>query len=195
MSLIKSFLCCTLLLLFVESAKAQDDRVRVGFGVGFGKDMGIIFIGENFEPLSPVLPVDFANFSVIILSKNFRFEPTFGYYSYSHTSSSGSESSSSNFRLGAVLAYANSKASMNYYYGIDIGAILSSQSSSSTDRSKTDFYIGPAIGGEYMFSDNFSLGGEIQVNYIKLGNFDEDSDASTSLVSTRGKIILRWYVN
>ena len=93
------------------------------------------------------------------------------------------------------MAYANSKASMNYYYGIDIGAILSSQSSSSTDRSKTDFYIGPAIGGEYMFSDNFSLGGEIQVNYIKLGNFDEDSDASTSLVSTRGKIILRWYVN
>ena len=102
MSLIKSFLCCTLLLLFVESAKAQDDRVRVGFGVGFGKDMGIIFIGENFEPLSPVLPVDFANFSVIILSKNFRFEPTFGYYSYSHTSSSGSESSSSNFRLSSI---------------------------------------------------------------------------------------------
>ena len=198
MNPIKSFLCCGLLLLFVISAKAQDDPVRIGFGVGFGQGFSF-FGGEELSVIT--LPIDFADFSVIIRGKNFRFEPTLGYFNFSSTSSSGSESKFSNFRLGTVLAYATAIASLNVYYGIDIGVILSSESfnssspgSTSTDNSKTDFFIGPAIGGEYMFSDNFSLGGEIQINYISVGNFDDDSDASTTGVSSRGKIILRWYV-
>jgi hypothetical protein len=198
---IKSFLCCSLLLLFVVSAKAQDDPVRIGFGVGFGQGFSF-FGGEELSVIT--LPIDFADFSVVVRGKNFRFEPTLGYFSSSSSSTSSgytSESKSSNLRLGTVLAYATSIVSMNLYYGIDIGVILSSESrestfpgSTSTDRSKTDFFIGPAIGGEYMFSENFSLGGEIQINYISIGNFDDDSDASSSAVSSRGKIILRWYV-
>jgi hypothetical protein len=184
MYLVKSFLCCDLLLLFVISAKAQDDPVRVGFGVGFGQ--GFSFIGSDLSVLA--LPIDFADFSVVIRGSNFRFEPTLGYFSISST---GSSNDFSNFRLGTILAYTNSRESMNFYYGIDIGVILTSEG----DRSKTDFFIGPAIGGEYMFSNNFSLGGEIQINYISIGNFNEDSDESTSMVSSRGKIILRWYVN
>jgi hypothetical protein len=202
MNLFKSFLCLGLLLLFVVSAKAQDDPVRIGFGVGFGQ--GFSFIGgEDFSVLS--LPIDFADFSVIIRGKNYRFEPTLGYFSVSSSNNSSgysSESKSSNLRLGTVLAYANEIKSVNFYYGIDFGVILSSESressfpggSESTDESKTDFFIGPVVGGEYMFSDNFSLGGEIQINYISIGNFDDDSDASTSAFSSRGKIILRWYV-
>lgn len=201
MYLNKSFLCCALLLLFVISAKAQDDHTRFGFGVGFGQGFSF-FGGEELSVIT--LPIDFADFSVIVRGKNFRFEPTLGYFSSSTSSTSSgytSESSSSNLRLGTVLAYAIAIASMNLYYGIDIGVILSSEKressypgSSSTDHSKTDFFVGPAIGGEYMFSDNFSLGGEIQINYISIGNFNGDSDVSNSAVSSRGKIILRWYV-
>jgi hypothetical protein len=201
MYLIKSFLFCGLLLLFVINAKAQDGPVRIGFGVGFGQGFSF-FGGEELSVIT--LPIDFADFSVVIRSKNFRFEPTLGYFSSSSSSTSSGytyESSSSNLRLGTVLAYATVIASMNLYYGIDVGVILSSESrdstfpeSTSTDRSKTDFYIGPAIGGEYMFSEYFSLGGEIQINYISIGNFDDDSNASSSAVSSRGKITLRWYV-
>jgi hypothetical protein len=205
MNSFKSFLCCAFLLLFVINAKAQDDPVRVGFGVGFGQ--GFNFIGGS-DLSALTLPIDFADFSVIIRGKNFRFEPTLGYFSFSSSSTSSSsgytsESSFSNVRLGAIVAYATSKGSMNFYYGIDIGVILSSQSSSSsapgsmsTDESKTDFFVGPAIGGEYMFSDNFSLGGEIQINYISIGEFDGDSqtDRSESAISSRGKIVLRWYL-
>jgi hypothetical protein len=207
MNLIKSSLCCGLLLLFVISAKAQDDPVRVGFGVGFGQ--GFSLIGSDLSVLT--LPIDFADFSVIIRGKNFRFEPTLGYFSVSSSSTSSSsgtttDTKSSNVRLGTILAYANAKGSMNFYYGIDFGVILSSESressfpppsfSQSTDESKTDFFVGPVIGGEYMFSDNFSLGGEIQINYISIGQFDGDSqvDVSESAISSRGKIILRWYV-
>ena len=89
------------------------------------------------------------------------------------------EQTISNWRVGAVIAYATAIASMKLYYGINIGIILSSTSfemtgEDSEDNSKTDFFVGPAIGGEYMFSDNFSLGGEIQINYISVGQFDED---------------------
>ena len=200
MHLIKSFLCSGLLFLFVINAKAQDDPMRLGFGVGFGQGYNF-FGGEELSVIT--LPIDFADFSVVIRTKNFRFEPTFGYFSSSYKNTSSGityESSSSNLRLGTVLAYATAIASMNLYYGIDIGVILSSQKSessgsSSTDRSKTDIFVGPAIGGEYMFSENFSLGGEIQINYISIGNFDDDSDASSSAVSSRGKIMLRCYVN
>ncbi|MFC2119566.1 outer membrane beta-barrel protein [Bacteroidota bacterium] len=202
MYLTKSFLCLGLLILFGINIKAQDDPVRIGFGVGFGQGFNF-FGGEELSVIT--LPIDFADFSVVVRGKNFRFEPTLGYFSSSSSSSSSGytyESSSSNLRLGTILAYATAISSMNLYYGIDIGVILSSEKrestfpgSTSTDRSKTDFYIGPAIGGEYMFSDNFSLGGEIQINYISIGNFDDDSDASSSAVSSRGKIMLRWYVN
>ena len=208
MKLIKSFLCCVMLLLSVISIKAQDDPVRIGFGVGFGRELTSVISVYGNEDLSVItLPVDFVDLSVTIRSKNFLFEPNFGYYStsWSYTSSSSDNSQeykTSNLRLGTVLAYVNTNESLNYYYGIDLGVILASESSESnyngnsetTDKSKTDFFIGPAIGGEYMFSNNFSLGGEIQVNYISFGNFNDDSDVSTSAISSRGKIILRWYV-
>ena len=209
MKLNKSFLCCFLLLLSVISVKAQDDPVRIGFGVGFGREFtSVISYYGGIEDLSVItLPVDFVDLSVTIRSKNFLFEPNFGYYStsFSYTPSNSDnreEIHTSNLRLGTVLAYVNSNESLNYYFGIDLGVILTSNSRESTyqgstdinENSKTDFFIGPVIGGEYMFSNNFSLGGEIQVNYISIGNYDDDSDVSSSAISTRGKIILRWYV-
>lgn len=191
MYLIKSFLCSILLFIFVINVKTQDDPMRLGFGVGFGQGYNF-FGGEEFSVIT--LPIDFTDFSVVIRTKNFRFEPTFGYFSSSYKNTISQityESSSSNLRLGTVLAYATAIASMNLYYGINTGVILSSEKnessgSSSTDRSKTDFFVGPAIGREYMFSENFSLGGEIEINYISIGNFDDDSDVSSSAVSTRG---------
>ena len=141
MNLLKSFFCCGLLLLFVITAKAQDDPVRVGFGVGFGQ--GFSFIGgSDLSVLT--LPIDFADFSVVIRGKNFRFEPTLGYFSVSSSSTSSSsgssittESKSSNLRLGTILAYANAKGSMNFYYGIDFGVILSSESRESSALGST----------------------------------------------------------
>ncbi len=43
-------------------------------------------------------------------------------------------------------------------------------------KSKTDFFIGPAIGGEYMFNKHFSLGGEINLNYISIGHYDSEGE-------------------
>jgi len=63
------------------------------------------------------------------------------------------------------------------------------------DRSKIDFYIGPALGAEYLFTKRFSLGGEIQLNFISIGQWDGDLSAenSESVVRTKPLIFVRWY--
>ncbi|MFC2094796.1 outer membrane beta-barrel protein [Bacteroidota bacterium] len=219
---IKSFLCYALLLLFVVSANAQDDRTRLGFGVGVGISTVPMGDGDDMDLSSLSAPVSFHNFTFIIRGKSFRIEPNFGFFSYSQETDAEDENedtykeeiSSSNFRVGAVLAYATAIGSTNLYYGLNIGIISSSASidqkwtgtytpdNTSEKGSKTDFAIGGAIGGEYMFSDNFSLGGEIQINYITVGQFDWElpehitkNDITTSIISTNAIVMLRWYVN
>lgn len=195
----------SLILTIFSLAQTEDSNVQVGFGVSLSKELSMFIQSEQLEIMT--LPVDLANFTVIIKGKNFRFEPSLGFFTTSSDYSNAgynSESSTSNTRLGAVLAYNNSSiVSMNFYYGVDFGVILtnyshsSSTSTESTDESKTDFFIGPAVGGEYMFNKHFSLGGEINLNYISVGEFDGDSEGESSIwaISTRGVIYLRWYVN
>jgi hypothetical protein len=70
-------------------------------------------------------------------------------------------------------------------------------SSSNTDESKTDFFIGPIAGGEYMLHKDFSLGGEIQLNYISVGHYEDATnvyDRTETIISTRALIFIRWYL-
>jgi hypothetical protein len=173
--------------------------------VNFTREIIISSSASDMEVYT--LPIDLANFSVIIRGSGFRIEPSLGYFSTSSEytyQSNTSKSSSSNFRIGALIAYNNSSVeSMNFYYGLTIGALFTSMHnestvSTTTDHSKTDFFIGPAVGGEYMINEHFSFGGEINVNYISIGNYSDSGtlgDLSQSAISTRGIIYVRWYVN
>jgi hypothetical protein len=191
------------ILLFPQE---EENNVQFGFGIGLSGEYTVYnFNGYGDWLQLETLPIDMTNFSVIIKGSFFRVEPSFGYFTTSTDYSNqgfSTESSTSNIRLGAVIAFNdNHIESMNLYYGINIGLILSSlsyissSSSESTNRSKTDFFIGPAVGGEYLFIKHFSLGGEINLNYISIGHYDSDSESSSWAISTRGVIFLRWYVN
>jgi len=61
------------------------------------------------------------------------------------------------------------------------------------DESKMDFFIGPAVGGEYFFSEHFSLGGEIQGNFVFLGQYDDDSETKESMFKMKPLVFVRWY--
>ncbi len=183
-----------ILVIFTLNLSAQEAETRYGIGVNFAKDFVLAAVGgADYSFMS--LPYDFSNISIVFRSPKVRLEPSVGYFRYSI--SNGTERSLSDWRLGLNLAVNNVTGNMHHYYGINIGVILSSISvesgSSSSDESKTDFFIGPLIGGEYNFSEYLSLGGEVQFNYISLGQYDEDSDASESALTTRAIIILRWY--
>ena len=184
---------------------AQEVENKYGIGVNFAKDFVYANVGgADYSILA--LPYDFSNISFIVRGEKFRLEPMIGYFRYGRNYSQGSSSSKysySNWRLGANLSVNNANGAMHHYYGITIGVILSSMSSEITsefnsgknDESKTDFFIGPILGGEYNFNEFLSLGGEIQFNYISLGQYNDDSDAeiSESLLTTRAIIVLRWY--
>jgi hypothetical protein len=199
----------SLLITILSFAQTEDNDMQFGFGVSLSNEYSVyIFNGYGEEQLQvEALPIDMANISLIIKNNFFRFEPSFGYFTTSRDHSEGgssSENSTTNIRLGAVIALNNNNIeSMNLYYGIDIGLILNTNSYSynsiysneSNDQSKTDFFVGAAVGGEYMFIKYFSLGGEINLNYISFGQYDSGSGTSVWAMSTRGAIYLRWYLN
>ena len=113
------FIVCFIFLLVSGELYSQETESKIGFGVNFSKDIIVVSGGSEYSPLT--LPFDFSNFSIIIINKAFRFEPSLGYYrsdSESKSASSGysSEYSSSNWRLGATVAYNKVKEAMNYYY-------------------------------------------------------------------------------
>ncbi len=192
-------------LTFLSFAQTEDDDVQFGFGVSLSGELSIYreYTGVvAYQIISQ--PISMANFTMIIKGGFFRFEPSIGYNAISTEYSSAThpyERSSSNIRLGAVIAFNNDPIeSVDFYYGLNFGFILSSYKitssypNESTDDSKTDFFIGPAVGGEYMFNKHFSLGGELNLNYISIGYYESDGDRSSWAISTRGLIFIRWYV-
>jgi hypothetical protein len=196
----------SLTLTILSFPQEEGNSVQFGFGVSLSSEYSVYHFYSYLEEWQiETLPVDMANFSVIIKGSFFRFEPSLGYFTMSADYSEPgltTERSSSNIRLGAVIAFNNDPIeSVDFYYGIDFGFILSSYSytssisTASTDESKTDFFIGPTVGGEYMFNKHFTLGGEINLNYISIGQYDSESESSAWAISTRGQIFLRWYVN
>lgn len=196
----------SLTLTILSFPQDEDNDIQFGFGVSLSSEYSVYnFSSYQEEWQIQTLPVDMANFSVIIKGSFFRFEPSVGYFTMSSDYSGVGytfERSSSNIRLGAVVAFNNDPIeSVDFYYGVGFGFIFSSfsytsiSSTESIDESKTDFFIGPAVGGEYMFNKHFSLGGEINLNYISIGDYDSEGASSGWAVSTRGQIFIRWYVN
>ena len=177
--------------LHAQEERSQEKRSRIGFGVSLGKE--IIEIGEAYTML------DFPSFYLpISLSPNFRFEPEIGYYRYSGSDEDWEESYSI-LSIGCGIFFVTQKGKVDIYYGVRLGFMSTSYSYSYTwdgvdsdDDSKTDFYIGPAIGGEYFFTDHLTLGGEIQLNYIFIGQWSDGED-SESVIRTKPLIFVRWY--
>jgi hypothetical protein len=48
-----------------------------------------------------------------------------------------------------------------------------------TNRSRVDFLLSPAVGGEYFFSNYFSLGAEVQLNFVFIGDDTVTRDPET----------------
>ena len=164
-------------LFSLEQKILEDNQLRIGFGIGYGQT---IFMDWKSDISSLFLPTDFTKFSVVFRYENFRIEPNLGYCS-GINSLGNHKNTFSNFRIGSIFAAVYLKGSMNYYYGIDLGIVLTSNS----NDSKTDFYVGPVIGAEYLFSKYFSLGGEVQLNYISIGQYgDSNSNKSQSYLKS-----------
>lgn len=166
-----------------QSDSAKSDT-RLGIGISAASDVALGSSELLFVPLS------LANIYIPIhVSSHFRLEPEIGLLR-STFSSNGFKGSATNIRIGLGIFAQSPKEKMNFYYGLRAGVIQLFESSGGNDDSTTDFYIGPACGGEYFMNTNASLGGEVQLNYIA---FDQNGNSSYAVLTTRTQIFLRWY--
>jgi hypothetical protein len=181
--------------------KVGMDRMRIGFGAALGKE---IFPQEEM----PLTLLDFPSFYIpIIVAPSFRIEPHFGIVKYSGSDTDWEESYTV-MDFGVGLFFLRWYGMVDLYFGARIGMMRYSYSEEYTwdtttetyDGSRSDLYLAPAFGGEYFFTPHLSLGGEIQFNYVMIGDWDEengsdsDEDVNESLIKTKTLFFIRWYL-
>lgn len=198
---------CTLALaLFVlaSTAEGQSDS-RIGLGVRLNP-IAIV----DFDIDAGVLPIGLGNFTVPIrVGENLRIEPELGIFrASSEASGSGFTGSFSGtvLRYGAAVHYFLGQAeAFRPYVGGQVGFIRESSKQESTgsptfEVKRTDNYFGVVIGGEYWFAPRFSLGAEVQLNRVGVGDEDVTPDPGTSTefdesyISNNGVIAIRFYL-
>ena len=194
-------------LLLVIQIQAQEKSMRFGLGVSIGTEL------QNNDN-ERTTPLSIPTFYVpIILSPKFRIEPQIGFL-IGTSSDDDKDQTNKMFSIGAGIFMQSRKGKADLYYGLRVGVLLSSYKievappdsaqqqpmgpfapppPQDESDSMTDIFIGPAIGGEYFVSDHLSVGGEIELQYIILGQYEENEDVSQSLMKVKPLIFVRWY--
>ncbi len=192
------------MLTIAATADAQEP------GVTFG-------IGTSLNPTAiasdqVLLPVGLGNlYFPLIIGSSFKLEPEFGLLRLSEKTTDGtssSESSATLTRLGIGAFWVTPiRESFRAYVGPRIGIVRNSESSRSgtepeTKVTQTYLVLELATGGEYLLSSHFSLGGEVRLGYINVGEPKVTPappppptpvDRSASILTTNALILLRWY--
>jgi hypothetical protein len=191
-------------MLIAGSLRAADKSFPGTFRGGIGASLGIenLVLVDDGDIMH--YPLGVAGLYVpMIISDCVKIEPEIGYYRYSSSWDGGSESSNDRFRFGLGIFYASFLGKDTFVYLGIRGGLLYNQRTYSSDydpdsreREKVDFFVGPAVGAEHFLSDYFSLGAEVQFNYIHEGNWDGDGydeDRSVYYLSNNTHFFARFY--
>ena len=172
--LMLSFIAIFLFLSF--QLKAQDKEKNVGIGVSLSKVAGWLS-----DYLTFYMPIN--------TSSKFRLEPEIGFNLASDSLGIWNRTNLT-VSVGCGFFALKHKEKANIYYGARFGCLLISYRTNGRS-SRTDFFFGPALGGEYLFSKNFSLGGEVQLIYNMIGVGEGGESASE--LKTKPLFFVRWY--
>jgi len=196
---------------FMNTVYAQEYGARkFGLGASLGKQpvMMIDEMGPGIYNFN-----EFPAFHVPIhFTPTIFVEPFFGYWSWGYDESYDSIDEYEKFRMmqiGIGAFYTMWFGPVDIYIGGRFGYDMWKYSWKSydyweddydeDDASKSDMWFGPAIGGEYFFTQNFSLGGEVQFKYYSKGEWEwPDSDDSDYTLKektmyTNTLFFIRWY--
>lgn len=210
----KHLLGCVALtgMLVASTVEAQDTVARssnVQIGIGASVNVSSIFTLSGGSS-SIIYPIGFMNILIPISFQKFRLEPELGIYAITNERTFSGETStdkSSIMRLGLAAHYVHAFGDQSQVYvGPRFALYMSNSTNEDTgspteESSWTDMLIGASVGGEYLFTKHFSLGAEVQLNYISHGDPEEtpaptfDSEESGSIISNNATLILRWYFN
>jgi len=186
-----AIVCCNLTII---KAQTEAELSIKPFGVGLHL--------EQFK-LNDISDLTTAPVNKIIVTINpshkFRIESEIGFRS-GKDGETDLKSSSTSFGVGLFGMTQRNK--LNIYGGmrIEYGIIseeINGYQAKITDKLKR-LMIGPALGGEYFFGDNFSLAGEVSLLYVKLNesidpNVYSDPESNGNYTSTSTGLFLRFY--
>lgn len=204
----QKFIIIISLLLFCTAIYAQDgNKAKIGIGISTGDVKNIFRLLSSPADVSPIIYVP------INVSATFRIEPEVGFTNTSEKSDymdikRVSTLNTFHFGVGIFPVFINYE-NYNVYFGGRIAyetveIIREYTFASETDKNEENlsgFSFGPALGGEYLLSEYFSLGGEAQVIYQSLSgedkgidnNTNEKTDLDNSSFSTSVLIFFRFY--
>lgn len=181
---------CAFILTTPAEAQSQE-----GSTVGFGVSINSISVAGENETVPGALSLVPFTISVPVTTSSFRLEPEVGYFRYSQSQNDNSYTSS-RLGLGTGVFHVSRHESTLLQLGGRVGIARRSTSidGSGGDQSTsaTDFFIGPAVGGEYYLSDQFSIGIEARFLYMNHGTPDTAADDfSASRLGTSGFAFMR----
>ncbi len=165
------------------TAHTSTKDFQIGIGAGLSLLSPVIVGGSTifagpFGGGSLVIPLDIAG--VV------RIEPEVGFFHYNQGTDTNSDTSTT-VKLGAGIFWMfgigdDAQGTLGARLGPQIVSQVQERpeamgaGSVETTRTAINFAAGPAFGGEYFFSENFSLGAEAQINFMYLGEEDISVD-------------------
>jgi hypothetical protein len=136
-----------------------------------------------------------SNFLLIFnAGQHFRIEPEIGILSINNKDD---DNPSIGISLGSGFYGMVNKNNVNIYSGIKVNFNTTKYDNYNGDEVKLSLLkLGPAIGGEYYFSPNFSFGGEICLKYTSIKQSVDDNntdDEEVSYISTESGLFVRFF--
>jgi hypothetical protein len=162
--------------LALPAAAQQQKQTKLGLGVSFAPAQ---VPGVNAPSIEVYMPID--------IGATLRVEPSLGIFTENQ---GGAGTDSSNITLGAgVFGMKRIAQPVNLYFGGRAKLNFASVDTGAASDSGTDLSLAGALGAEYYFVPNFSLGLEGQLGFYS--NSDVSGDSSGFF--TNGLGFLRMY--
>jgi hypothetical protein len=183
---------------------AYANRPKLGLGVAIGKE--VYSVGEMSDPVPEIKTVDFPSIYIPIrIAPNIRVEPEIGFFRYSVESVT--DQTFTLLLYGAGVFFLQNIGAVDLSWGVRFNLMNETYHVSGAGVDQTvkrkDTIYGPALGGEYFFTPNLSLGGEVQFNLMTLGelkfegdgaNAGEDNEkVKSKIMRTKPLVFVRWY--
>jgi hypothetical protein len=161
--------------LMVATTASAQQRPMLGIGVSFNPFAQVVALSPAVEVYVPIR-----------LAPAFRLEPSMGIWTEDEDPAGGR--SDVTFGVGAFFVKEIAPAA-DMYAGGRLKLNFASEDNGVDTQSDTDLVLAGAIGGEYYFAPQFSLGLEAQLGLYALGDVSGD----VSGFFTNGLAFLRLY--
>lgn len=186
----------------VAAAPAVAQEADGSFGIGIGiQPFSLIDDGSVLAVTAPSIYVP------VMVTENVMLEPSLGLMRVSSEETDGTNTFSTSrsiWRLGlGVLLTMPFGDEGRGYFGPRVGLyrLSESQESGSFDQSekRLNLSLAGVTGAEFFLADRFSLGGEAGLEYVHMGQPDQEPEPSVDIeedagsLRTTAELRLRWY--